>query len=44
MHHDLKQACLDALKLDRSKVAEFAKRYSWAAATQQFLSSLKTVK
>ncbi|WP_035052671.1 glycosyltransferase family 4 protein [Andreprevotia chitinilytica] len=40
LKHDLQQACLDALKLDRSEVRRFAERYSWAAASQQFLNHL----
>ncbi|WP_028452066.1 glycosyltransferase family 4 protein [Chitinilyticum aquatile] len=40
LKEDLREACLDALKLDRSEVRRFAERYSWAAATRQFLSHL----
>lgn len=39
--HDLRQACLDALTLDRATVRRFAERYSWSAATQQFFDALR---
>lgn len=37
---DLRQACLDALKLDRKRVREHALTYSWESATLQFLQHL----
>ncbi|WP_255987462.1 glycosyltransferase family 4 protein [Chitinolyticbacter albus] len=37
---DLKSACLAALTIDRTEVRRFAERYSWAAASRQFLSHL----
>ena len=37
---DLGAAALAALQLDRDKVRRFALRYSWAHASQQFVSSL----
>ncbi|HEY4072085.1 MAG TPA: glycosyltransferase family 1 protein [Herbaspirillum sp.] len=37
---DLRQACLDALKLDREEVRAHALTYSWETATQQFLQHL----
>jgi glycosyltransferase involved in cell wall biosynthesis len=40
LHEDLRTACLRALQLSRSDVAEYAKKYSWRAATEQFLSNL----
>lgn len=40
LRDDLKEACLAALKVDRSEVRRFAERYSWAAASRQFLSHL----
>ena len=36
----LKEACLAALTIDRTEVRRFAERYSWAAASQQFLTHL----
>lgn len=40
LQHDLKAACLAALDIDRGEVRRFAERYSWAAASRQFLSHL----
>lgn len=40
LRDDLKEACLAALEIDRSEVRRFAERYSWAAASRQFLSHL----
>ncbi len=40
LHEDLHTACLNALQLRREDVAEYAKRFSWMAATEQFLSHL----
>lgn len=40
LRDDLREACLDALKIDRHEVRQFAERYSWAAASRQFLSHL----
>lgn len=37
---DLKDACLAALTIDRAEVRRFAERYSWATASQQFLTHL----
>jgi len=37
---DLRAAALAALDLDRDAVRRYALQYSWAAATQQFVSSL----
>lgn len=37
---DLREACLAALEIERDKVRQFAQRYSWAAASRQFLSHL----
>lgn len=37
---DLREACLAALKIDRTEVRRFAEHYSWAAASRQFLSHL----
>jgi glycosyltransferase involved in cell wall biosynthesis len=37
---DLRTACMNALQLRREDVAQYAKRFSWAAATEQFISHL----
>lgn len=44
LDHDLKKAIEVAQNVSRETCREFALRYSWAAATQQFLSHLKPVK
>ena len=38
--HDLRAAALDALRLDRSAVRQYAMQYSWAEATRQFIGNL----
>lgn len=40
MNHDLRQACLDALELKRDDALAHSRKYSWRAATQQFLNEL----
>jgi len=40
MHNDLKQACLDALQLKREDAVAHAQKFSWAAATTQFIDNL----
>lgn len=40
LSNDLRQACLDALKLDRKQVRQHALAYSWETATEQFLQHL----
>ncbi|GHD55297.1 glycosyltransferase family 4 protein [Jeongeupia chitinilytica] len=40
LQEDLQAACLAALKIDRTEVRRFAERFSWAAASRQFLSHL----
>ncbi len=40
LRDDLKDACLAALTIDRAEVRRFAERYSWATASQQFLTHL----
>jgi glycosyltransferase involved in cell wall biosynthesis len=37
----LKQACLEALKLDRGRVRAFAERHSWRACAEEFLKNLQ---
>lgn len=43
LHHDLRQAALAALQIDRSACREFALAHSWKHATEQFLSHLRPV-
>lgn len=40
LHEDLRTACLRALELKREDVAKYAQRFSWRAATEQFVSHL----
>lgn len=40
LRHDLLEACLTALELDPKQAIEHARRYSWQATTQQFISNL----
>jgi glycosyltransferase involved in cell wall biosynthesis len=40
LHDDLRTACLQALELKREDVAQYAKRFSWRAATEQFFAHL----
>ena len=40
MHEDLRTACLAALELKREDAAAHARRFSWRAATEQFLAHL----
>jgi glycosyltransferase involved in cell wall biosynthesis len=40
MHEDLRTACLAALELKREDAATHARRFSWRAATEQFMSHL----
>lgn len=39
---DLRQACMDALKLDRKKVYEYALEFGWKKPTELFLSNLES--
>ncbi|MFL9914986.1 glycosyltransferase family 1 protein [Paraburkholderia fungorum] len=41
MHEDLREACLEALKIDRNHARAWAERFSWAAASEQFAAHLK---
>lgn len=41
MHEDLREACLDALKIDRAHARAWAERFSWRAASEQFAAHLK---
>ena len=40
LNHDLRQACLDALNLNRDDALAHAQKYSWHAATLQFLNEI----
>jgi len=40
MHEDLRTACLEALKLRREDATAHARKFSWRAATEQFLGHL----
>ncbi len=39
--HGLRQACLDALKIDRTVVQAFASRFSWRACAEEFVRNLE---
>jgi hypothetical protein len=41
MHEDLREACLEALKIDRNHARAWAERFSWTAASEQFAAHLK---
>ncbi len=41
MHEDLRQACLGALEIDRRTARAHAERFSWRAATEQFVGHLR---
>ena len=43
LNKDLKQACLDALKMSRPDVIAHAAGFNWTTATQQFLSALQPI-
>lgn len=40
LNDDLQKACLDALRVDREAVRKHAEKFSWAAASRQFLTHL----
>lgn len=40
LNHDLRQACLDALTLNRDDALAHAQKYSWRTATEQFLNEI----
>lgn len=40
MHEDLRTACLEALKLRRDDAVAHARKFSWRAATEQFVTHL----
>ncbi|SAK63113.1 group 1 glycosyl transferase [Caballeronia hypogeia] len=41
LNHDLREACLDALKIERADARAWAERFSWRAASEQFASHLR---
>ena len=41
MHEDLREACLAALKIDGKTARAHAEKFSWRAATEQFVSHLR---
>lgn len=41
MHSDLRVACLAALDIDRNTARAHAERFSWRAATEQFVAQLR---
>ena len=43
MSDDLRQACLDALKIPREEARRHAEKYSWRACTETFLSYLTPI-
>ena len=40
MRDDLREACLEALKIDRGHARAWAERFSWRAASEQFVAHL----
>jgi glycosyltransferase involved in cell wall biosynthesis len=40
MHEDLREACLAALKIERHAARAHAEKFSWRAATEQFVGHL----
>jgi glycosyltransferase involved in cell wall biosynthesis len=43
MHEDLREACLEALKIPRETARAHAEKFSWRAATEEFVRHLKPV-
>ena len=43
LHADLREACLQALKLPRAEVRRRAEQFSWSAATDQMLAALQLI-
>jgi glycosyltransferase involved in cell wall biosynthesis len=41
MHEDLREACLEALRIDRVTARAHAEKFSWRAASEQFLAHLR---
>ncbi|MFC3173058.1 glycosyltransferase family 4 protein [Novosphingobium bradum] len=44
LHHDLEIAIGRALRVDRKAAAVFARRFTWEAATDQFLAAVETAR
>jgi hypothetical protein len=42
LDEDLRNAALEALKIDRASCRAYAEKFSWAASTDQFLQYLPT--
>ena len=43
MNHDLREACLEALKIPREVARAHAEKFSWNVASHQFLNYLKPI-
>jgi hypothetical protein len=43
MHEDLREACMQALRIPREVARAHAEKYSWRAASEQFAKHLKPV-
>lgn len=41
IHDDLKEACIEALKLDRPTARAYAEQYSWRACAEAFIENLE---
>jgi glycosyltransferase involved in cell wall biosynthesis len=41
LNNDLREACLQALKIERADARAWAERFSWRAASEQFASHLR---
>jgi glycosyltransferase involved in cell wall biosynthesis len=44
MHEDLKTACMEALRIPREVARAHAEKFSWKAASEQFVNHLKPVR
>ncbi len=44
LDEDLRKAALHALRIDRSQCRDYAERYSWRAATAQFIALQRPVR
>ena len=40
LENGLKEACLEALKIDRGQVRAYAERFSWRACAEEFVRNL----
>ena len=41
LREDLREACLEALRIDRTTARAHAEKFSWRAASEQFLAHLR---